>query len=61
MNKLPILIPQNYDEIFALYKKYIDPHIQYYKVGCSCSNSISEIYNELIRWIDSGKITDLEK
>jgi len=57
--KLPTLTPENYDKIFELYKKHVDPLIQYYKVGCSCSNSISEMFNELVKRINDGRIIEL--
>jgi len=59
--KLPILIPTNYDDIFELYKTYVDSSVSYYKIGCSCENSISNMWNRLSEWIDIGKISELEK
>jgi hypothetical protein len=57
--KMPELVPQNYDSIFALYRQYIDPLLTSYKVGCSCDNSISSLYEKLLDHIRKAKITDL--
>ncbi len=57
--KMPELIPQNYDAIFNLYRQYIDPNLTAYKVGCSCSTSINNLYEELLKQIRHNKITDL--
>lgn len=59
MNKMPELKPINYDAIFTLYRQYIDPLLTSYKVGCSCDNSISSLYEKLLDHIRKGKITDL--
>ena len=56
---MPELKPINYDAIFALYKQYIDPLLTNYKVGCSCDNSISSLYEKLLDKIRKGQITDL--
>jgi len=57
--KMPELKPQNYDEIFNLYRRYIDPLLTSYKVGCSCDNSINSLYEKLLDKIRKGQITDL--
>ena len=57
--KMPELKPQNYDEIFNLYKKYIDPLLTSYKTGCSCDTSINNLYEKLLDRIRKGQITDL--
>lgn len=38
------------EEIFAMYKKYIDPNIQRYNLNCNCANNIVNLYNKLIKW-----------
>lgn len=60
MRKLPDLNINNYDEIFSMYKQYVDPHITYYKTGCNCSNSIDSLYEEVKRRILDGRIKDVE-
>jgi hypothetical protein len=57
--KMPELKPQNYDEIFALYKQHIDPLLTSYKTGCTCDNSINNLYEKLLDKIRKGQITDL--
>ena len=36
------------EEIFGMYKKYIDPNIQRYNLNCDCANNIVNLYNKLI-------------
>ncbi len=38
------------DDIFEMYKKYLDPNIQKYNVNCNCQNNIVNLYNKLIKW-----------
>ena len=38
------------EEIFGMYKKYIDPNIQRYNLNCNCANNIVNLYNKLIKW-----------
>lgn len=38
------------EEIFQMYKKYIDPEIQRYNLNCNCANNIVNLYNKLIKW-----------
>lgn len=38
------------ESVFILYKKYINPELMSYNVGCSCSNSITKLYQELMYW-----------
>jgi hypothetical protein len=59
MNKIPTLEPRNYDEIFNLYRQYIDPLLTSYKIGCSCDTSINNLYEKLLDKIRKGQITDL--
>ena len=56
---MPELKPQNYDEIFNLYRQYIDPLLTSYKTGCSCDTSINNLYERLLDKIRKGQITDL--
>ena len=60
MRKLPDLNINNYDEIFSMYKEFVDPLITYFKVGCNCSNSIDSLYEEVKRRILDGRINDVE-
>ena len=60
MRKLPELNINNYDEIFSIYKEFVDPLITYFKVGCNCSNSIDSLYEEVKRRILDGRIKDVE-
>jgi hypothetical protein len=57
--KMPELKPINYDEIFNLYRRYIDPLLTSYKTGCSCDTSINNLYEKLLDKIRKGQITDL--
>ena len=41
---------EDWDSTFGLYRKYINPQIQTYKVGCGCGNSIENIFRMLKEW-----------
>lgn len=42
------------DSTFNLYKKYIDPNLPSYRVGCGCGNAIENLFNILKqRFIES--------
>jgi hypothetical protein len=41
---------EDWNSTFNLYKKYIDPNIQNYRVGCGCGNSIERLFNILKNW-----------
>lgn len=38
------------ESVFVLYKRYINPELTSYNIGCGCSNSITKIYQELMYW-----------
>lgn len=42
--------PQEMDELFALYRKYLNPHVYHYQTGCDCGNSIIRFYKDLMEW-----------
>ena len=53
MNRLLSLTETNqvdWDSTFNLYKKYVNPNIPGYKVGCGCGNSIENIFRALKDW-----------
>lgn len=39
---------EDINNIFKLYKKYINPNLKSYKIGCGCSNDILVLYNDLM-------------
>ena len=43
------------DEIYELYKKYINPKALMYQVNCKCNTSISVYWNELLTWYHKNK------
>jgi hypothetical protein len=38
------------DLTFLLTKKYVRPELVSYTTGCSCSNSITKLYQSLMEW-----------
>lgn len=38
------------DLTFLLAKKYVRPELVSYTTGCSCSNSITKLYQSLMDW-----------
>lgn len=41
------------EEIFGMYKKYIDPSIQRYNLNCNCKHNIVNLYKKLMEWFQS--------
>ena len=48
---------EDMESIFALYKTFINPDLLLYKKDCECSNSITNLYRQLMSWFD-GYIKD---
>lgn len=47
---------EDWDSTFNLYKKYINPNIQTYKVGCGCGNAIENLFSALKNWYLKGRV-----
>jgi hypothetical protein len=43
------------DSIYTLYKRYINTNAGMYRVGCSCSNSITKYYEDLRNWFSANR------
>jgi hypothetical protein len=43
------------NQIWELYKKYINPNARPYTTGCSCDNDISTYYWSLMGWFSGNE------
>lgn len=46
---------QEMDEIFSMYKKYVNPNARPYITNCKCGSSISAYYQKLLNWFESNR------
>ena len=49
------LTKQDMESIFHLYKKFINPHLKIYNVGCKCQNNITRLQEKLIDFYASKR------
>jgi predicted component of type VI protein secretion system len=53
--KLVRMDRQDMDSIFNLYKKFINPKLKVYNVGCKCQNNITKLQEKLINFYLSNR------